>query len=75
MHPACLTVSNTALAVPGTPTIPVPSTLIKHTSSTVARPVMKLTAPLDVSTDGTQPSSSDTAQASLMDVPGAAWLK
>ena len=75
LHPACFTVSNTALAVPGTPTIPVPSTLIKHTSSMVARPVMKFTSPLEVSTDGTQPSSSDTTQASLMDVPGAAWLK
>ena len=49
LHPASLTVWNTALAVPGTPTIPVPSTLIKQTSSIVARPVMKLTCSLDVS--------------------------
>ena len=75
LHPACLTVSNTALAVPGTPANPVPSTLIKQTSSMVAMPVTKFTDPLAVSTDGTHPSSSLTTHASLMDVPGAAWLK
>ena len=36
---ASFTRLNTAFAVPGTPTIPVPSTLIKHTSSMVARPL------------------------------------
>ena len=69
LHPASRTVWNTALAVPGTPTIPVPSTLMRHTSSMVARPVMKLTSPDAVSNAGAHPSSVVTSQLSEMDVP------
>jgi len=38
LTPASRTVPKMADAMPGTPTIPVPSTLMRHTSSIVAKP-------------------------------------